>query len=451
MVQVAPPELIETIRAAWEEERDGDAAIPTLPESSVVRQMLEAAFWASMRTEEKRTVSFRLAYFTPRQVASADDGTLASVLFSEAKPLTASALLRLSPALDFRQSLVGVCKRGSVELEPSEAESATEESELVIWGIVDSGMSWWEHTKGEPRRRVHYTAPPNCFTVSSNQPGTMTISCRGRVLLSLRDGEVAAAIPNLLHRGPVGAFFGPTGERLLDEVIAELQADFSGADPKTQHEAEVAYITFLERLVASMREFQHGGAILFVPDHWTTGSPEAEQRLLVKFPTSISSTWELLKEYMRRLNISLRATHDALSTSTVTREFVLELLVTRRQRDRSEDMMRDRASLLASLTRVDGCIVLTRSLDLLGFGGEIICSAPDLEQVYVAQDVEGQTLVPLSIYAVGTRHRSAFRFCHSHEEVAAVILSSDGDVRVARRVGEKVVLWNGLDSPELGL
>jgi hypothetical protein len=154
---------------------------------------------------------------------------------------------------------------------------------------------------------------------------------------------------------------------------------------------------------------------------------------------------------MRRLNISLRTTDDALSTNTVTREFVLELMVTRRQRDRSEDMLRDRASLLASLTRVDGCIVLTRSLDLLGFGAEIICSAPDLEQVYVAQDVEGRDLVPLSIYTVGTRHRSAFRFCHSHDRVAAVILSSDGDVRVVRKIGEKVVLWNGLDSPELGL
>ena len=33
----------------------------------------------------------------------------------------------------------------------------------------------------------------------------------------------------------------------------------------------------------------------------------------------------------------------------------------------------------------------------------------------------------------------------------AIILSSDGDVRVVKRVGERVVMWRGLDSPELGL
>jgi hypothetical protein len=135
----------------------------------------------------------------------------------------------------------------------------------------------------------------------------------------------------------------------------------------------------------------------------------------------------------------------------VEREFFLDFMVTRHQRDQSEDLVRERATLLASLTRVDGSILLTRSLDLLGFGVEIIWSAPELEAVYFAQDAEGAELERRPIHHFGTRHRSAFRFCASHEGVLAIVLSSDGDVRVVRQRDGKVMVWTGLESPDLGL
>jgi hypothetical protein len=321
----------------------------------------------------------------------------------------------------------------------------------VIWGIIDSGLSWWEHTKGEPRRRVHRSPPPNRFTISSNQPGTIAVSCAGRILLSVKGGQVAPSIPRMLRQGPVGRYLAEHARLLVEQVVEELGADFGSADATTRREIDATYVTFLEGILACMREFNHGGALLLVPDDWGVGDPRVEERLLIKFPTAATSTWEVLKEYLRRLNISLRATDTATRADQVPREFILEYMVTRHQRQISEDVVRDRASLLASLTRVDGCVVLTRRLDLLGFGAEIIWPAPDLEEAFLAQDVEAHETVPISIHHFGTRHRSAFRFCQSDEQVLAIVLSSDGDVRVARWLGDRVVIWHGLDSPELGL
>lgn len=455
MVQVAPAELLQTIRAEWNARRAANDAMPQAPTDSVIRQILEAAFWTSMRTEEQRTLSFRVAYCAPTEVEE-DEDTRAPLLFAEPKPLTVPELLRLSPALDFRQSLVGVCRwaeLGDNRTEPSDA--GPQADDLVIWGIVDSGLSWWEHTKGEPRRRVHRSPPPSRFTVSSNQPGTLSISCGGHVLLSIRDGEVAASIPHLLRQGPVGRFFAEHGTRMVREVVDELEADFDAADAATHAEIDATYVTFVEGVLACMREFDHGGALLLVPGDWTACDPRVNERLRLKFPTQATSTWEVLKEYLRRLNLSMRATEAATCSEQVSRGFMLDYLVTRHQRHMSEDMVRDRASLLASLTKVDGALVLTRSLELLGFGAEIVCAAPELDEVYVAQDVEAAALTPMSLYHFGTRHRSAFRFCHSHPGVLALILSSDGDLRVARRLdsaeGTRVVMWQGLDSPELGL
>lgn len=421
-----------------------------MPEEDCMQQILQAAFWASMRTEEQRALSFRIAYCTPSDVTSSTENSRPPLHFAKATPLTAGELVRLSPALDFRQSLLGVCRRSALDLH---GEGDT----VVVWGIVDTGLSWWEHTRGEPKRRVLNSPPPDCFTVSSGQPGTLDISRRGRVLLRLRNGEIAVSIPNVLLTGPVGRFFAEPAERLLRETCDELGVDFSGFDPSTKHDADMYYLKFLERLISSMREHSHGGTILFVSDDWDLNEPRLKQRLLIKFPTSASSTWELLRATLKKWHRSLLSAEEAFAADSLSREHFLDFVINRHQREQSEDLVRDRAGLLAALTRVDGCLVLKRNLDLLGFGAEIICAAPELDTVVFAQDADSTEGDRIPIQRFGTRHRSAFRFCHSDDQLVAVILSSDGDLRVVKKSEptdhdeQEVIVFNGLDNPELGL
>jgi len=50
------------------------------------------------------------------------------------------------------------------------------------------------------------------------------------------------------------------------------------------------------------------------------------------------------------------------------------------------------------------------------------------------------TIVPLERF--GTRHRSAMRMCSSFEDCIALVVSQDGPVKVMKRVGTDVVMWN---------
>src|SRR5262249_761640 len=98
--------------------------------------------------------------------------------------------------------------------------------------------------------------------------------------------------------------------------------------------------------------------------------------------------------------------------------------------------------LIAALADVDGAVVLTRRLELVGFGAEIVGSLPHVERVARAADLEGETRALDTPDDVGTRHRSVYRLVAAAPEVLAIVMSQDGAVQfVAQRAGD-VTVWD---------
>jgi hypothetical protein len=90
-------------------------------------------------------------------------------------------------------------------------------------------------------------------------------------------------------------------------------------------------------------------------------------------------------------------------------------------------------SRVARLGMVDGAILLTDRLRLLGFGAEVRVQA-------AVQNVRRSDGSHSSVEAFGTRHRSAFRFCLAYPAGIAVVCSQDGGVRLVRCIDHQVEL-----------
>ena len=100
------------------------------------------------------------------------------------------------------------------------------------------------------------------------------------------------------------------------------------------------------------------------------------------------------------------------------------------------------AHLVSSLTSVDGAVLMTNRFEILGFGSEISGSLPEVETVQLCEDAEGEVTHFIRTDGVGTRHRSAFRFCHRFPSSLAIIVSQDGNVRFAAAREGKVYCWD---------
>lgn len=102
-------------------------------------------------------------------------------------------------------------------------------------------------------------------------------------------------------------------------------------------------------------------------------------------------------------------------------------------------------SFVASLARVDGCVLLSGGFNVGGFGVEIRCRK-DPPTVFTAGDekASGKKLRPLDFAHFGMRHRSMMRYCFSNPGSVGFVVSQDGDVRAIMHIGKKVVLWENV-------
>jgi len=393
-----------------------------------LNQLLDVCYHASFLVEESRPVTFRavfLEHTTPIKPLEADPSHPTELyLFDAPVPFTAEEVRQVAPAADLTNVLIAI--------QCIDAGSGA----LGIVGLVDIGSSLWAMSRHE-RPMGH--GLPDALIIAVTKPGQLTISRGSRPVIRLLDGGLAVPAGNVCLRGPVGDFFGKAAAWFVEQACALASQTYHEEVPND--DLTLAYTTFVELLLFSATDVGHGGTILFVSDALSHEDPRLLQRVHIKYPTPSHRPREVLLHKMA-MRLQWQAHYGALSEKkTISHSAFQGLDALDEAQQEAVDAVRDLAKFLAGLTAVDGAVLLTDRLRLLGFGAEVLTAATKIESVRAASSAlaDKYTEVPLS--AFGTRHRSAFRFCSSLEPSVAFILSQDGGVKAVRQVGRHLVMW----------
>jgi hypothetical protein len=311
--------------------------------------------------------------------------------------------------------------------------------------LVDSGLSWWEFTHGEERGILGGLPPPDCLTISSNQRGAVTVSRAGTVICGLRRGVIVFPTTHVFTTGPFGEFLSIMAAEFRRDLLRIIGSECWGSKGTDDDYVERFFLEFLKRILSRVKTATHGGTILIIPDDWTENDSRFRDRLAVKYPLNENRTWHLLLDALHTSRDYFMHSSAADKKSQITAEEFRNIGSLDAQMIDLTDLIRDQVRLIASLTAVDGAVVLTTRLRILGFGAEIVAHSAALTHVAVASSAASEQVARVALEEFGTRHRSAFRFCSSHDDVAAFIVSQDGDIRVARRVGPDVVMWSEIE------
>jgi hypothetical protein len=196
----------------------------------------------------------------------------------------------------------------------------------------------------------------------------------------------------------------------------------------------------------------HGGTVIIVPDEFSSSDLRLKDRVAMKYVSNFDKAWSLLKKDLV-LHRKYYDKHFALWESKVpisVKDFQNDSIADS-NRDDVKDGIHDIVKFVASLSGVDGAIIMTDKFRLLGFGGEVVAGSSNLQNISVASDVKAKVLVDIPIESFGTRHRSAFRFCSSYENSMAIVISQDGGVKAVKRCGQKLILWPDINEGHFGL
>jgi len=333
-------------------------------------------------------------------------------------------LRRLAPVADPRRVLIAVEQYG---------EGAGRR--LQIYGLIDVGITLWNMARHE---RISGTASPDALVVASTRHGELSISRGDHPLIRLRGGEVLSPLGSVLLRGPVARFF----LNASDELILEAR-ERSGVSQNLEQDdtLSLSHLWFVESILLHTAEMKHGGALLFVQDVLADNEARLKESVSIKYKLPSTRPRDALLAAMAA-RLKHNDVHQRLHERRAVKEQDLENLeeLAWRRRD-CEDSSRDAARFIGLLAAVDGAVVLTDKLRIIGFGGEVRVSGPGTDTIHIAKNEDGDDMSAAPFTAYGTRHRSSFRFVETMEPSVAFILSQDGGIKAATKVGERVVMW----------
>jgi hypothetical protein len=194
----------------------------------------------------------------------------------------------------------------------------------------------------------------------------------------------------------------------------------------------------LRRIVSTIRDSRHGGTLIFLPDRYCAEAMADSDYLALKYKFSdeeprrrvLSVTVEIMNELAR-----LHAASGLVGWAEYEASRAPELAAL-------DEALFEVAHLIAALADVDGAVVMTTRLELLGFGGEISSALSEVPTVGRALDVEGTSQVFEPTERVGTRHRSAYRLARHVRDAIIVVVSHDGGVRFVRSRDDSVMCWD---------
>ena len=403
-----PKQLAQQVREGWPAEA---RALPGSLES-----ILDVAYHASFLHDEARPVTCRILVVPPHELAAdgGPPGALLPLAFAAPRAFDEHELRRLSPAADAHRALVGVDEAGG---------------RLVMWGLVQSGPRWLQVAQGG---RAIEPPLPACVVVRVVRPGHLVVSCGNRLVAELRGGRLSDVALDVFQSQWLPAAF-------VDARLANVNEH--RADPGARLEPELAarlsrYVTqqMIKRVVATMRGAHHGGLLV-------VGPPDCAAERILQTKYALDDTPARRRFQTLVLTILRTVAERAVATGRAADlEFYRGDLDPRIAE--LDEALFEMSHLIASLANVDGAVVLTKRFEILGFGAEIAGQLPQVTEVRRGLDLEADRFLTETVDLVGTRHRSAYRFCAAVPSSVAVVVSQDGSVRFVTRHRGAVTYWD---------
>lgn len=385
-------------------------------------ELLSVAYQASLMRDESRPVTFRLTV-APPTAFGADSGPPRGHLrlrFDRARPFEPQVLRRLAQAVEFRHGMIGV---------------VPVEGTFKVWGLLHSGSLWLQPVRGGRRDQ----ALPDQLFVHVRGPGQLLLTHGDRTIATLSSGRIDVPKKDVFDSKWLPALFAPIREELMvlhEEARKRAQAPWARLDSSL---TKVISQHMVRRLLATIRESQHGGTVLILPVTMSENLLRDDSTFRLRFrfddPEPTQRFRQLILEVMNTLARSAPPDGPPVGWPDYQASKNARL-------GELDEAIFEFAHLVAGLANVDGAVLLNQRFQLLGFGVVIAGGLPEVETVARALDVEGKRRQRETTEAVGTRHRAVYRLCAAHPEALGIVVSQDGGVRFVRKADDEVVYWD---------
>lgn len=359
-----------------------------------IYKLLETAFYLSMRSDEGRYPCLRI-------VSGRQNERLTIKLKTPLSFSNVHELRRISPIAESQDFAVFV--------------SENKDGELLCLGLTNIGHG--SHVSLPGRPEITSLGVPVLFRAWIEGPGHLYVSEAGQSF-EYRAGRVRLVYPALSFvpklRGLTQSIGHVLHRKSIDAVsdIPDAHKYFGGYSGVTSI-VDVA----LRKILHTCLGLRHGGAFVILPeDDSIPDSYDISCKYLLESPDlgeDIANYWATHIETCYAKNHGVEEYDKKLGRSYSSKARLLNNL-----------------DAVAHLTAADGCVVLTNTLRILGFGGSILVSEEDCKKsISKFKLSECPCSIDEFLNSVGgQRHQSAARLIIKHNGIVVFVISQDGEL-----------------------
>jgi len=394
------------------------------PRGSVIRALLDIAYFASLRTEEGRFIRGSLTYadptspdFNPPLRRRADYPSFTA--FPRQERLTVEMFVKLSRAIDNWSGAIAVY--------------GTKTTNLFVWGVVDQRVH--ENIRIH-REGIQGFSNPGILTVTMEGVGAISVTHGDLFLCALRQNQIVTRENDVLTTQVLGdrilPLFSTVASQIalllgdnqkLSDILASLFSEWSNA---------------IARICIGLRRNGTGGSLLITP------SP-IMPLLDIVHPFPYRRLYESMilkvldKRYLRKMQEKLR---EVLSEKTVPSKLVIEVALSEADEADRTDELTGAVKIVTSIASADGVVLLNPTLSVDAFGVKIRAGRNAVTVYDGAEFMQrGTGAKKIDVSNLGTRHGSMLRYCRADKKAVGIVVSQDGHVRMIASKGGSLVLW----------
>jgi hypothetical protein len=432
MVHKYPKDLVQELTVLWRLGPPGMAisspGYRRLPDTEVLEELVSTAYQVSQMQEEARGLRCRLMLCEPGDVDEDGFGEalgLFTLSFTVSRPYNEYELLKLGPSIDYNNSLIGIRYRKGEGLQ--------------IWGLIHSGSRWMHVIHGGSKQA---TPLPPALGVNIVGSGRLIV-CRGiEILAQLSGGKIISPSTNVFRSQWVARRFGKVRSELAslhEQNPSRDPGEWARIDPSF---IPALYLEFFKHVISTVRRSGHGGTIISFPAGMDDLVAHDNPYIDLKYRFDEGPPRNQLRKIVLRIMEVLARNCGRLYGPEYLAGWKDYVSLQTEELAQLDDRVFKYARFIARLTGVDGAVVTTESLEIIGFGG-IIQGTMEMGGIVArALDPEGVRRQVERVESVGTRHRSLYYLCHKLHDVLGIIVSQDAKASVVTWNSEKVTFWD---------
>lgn len=415
---------------------EGAKVSSPLPSQEVLNDLFENLFYASIKTEESDFIKVTVTLINSKNPDPSPPGRIVKnrwnhIYFDEPIPFNVKNIVKLSKAADPWSSSLAV--------------DFSSNNELFIWGLIDQAVHYQSF--------LHYEAEsgpeqPGLFQTSITDIGNLVVIFDYELVATLKQNVLISAYLDVFRRGSVFEQLKTHMVGYKKKIKSYLKKEFPDEEYDFWEQiCEGNWTQSLSRILIRIQNYQHGGAFLITNNYRT----DLDVKHKIAYDRLHNAICNLAKLTISN-SVYSNIVHSEFmeEDKSVPLQLYLDENISDFTKEETSDEIKGAIRFIASLSCIDGLVVLNPELKVKGFG-VVIRNISLPQYIYLSKTsvISTNKLAKVDPNHFGTRHRSMFSYCWKHEGSLGFVVSQDGDIRAIMKVGDKLIMWENISVQQL--